>query len=201
VANIFCIKVGDRGTSLSGGQKARINLARAVYSDADIYLLDDPLSAVDAEVGRHLFESCILTTLKDKVIILVTHQLQFLKAADELLLLNGGQVSAQGTYTELLKTGINFAQLLRSEDTTTTNPQDMPESSSAKILKYKGTGKEALTRSKSQPQMMRRSASSTSILEMGVCGNAPVGFEEFEWEEEPAIMRSYGQKFDTSRRM
>jgi ATP-binding cassette subfamily C (CFTR/MRP) protein 4 len=68
--------VGERGVSLSGGQKARINLARAVYRDADIYLLDDPLSAVDAHVGRHLFDNCIKTYLKDKLVILVTHQLQ-----------------------------------------------------------------------------------------------------------------------------
>uniref|UniRef100_A0A8C4Z9S7 Uncharacterized protein n=1 Tax=Gadus morhua TaxID=8049 RepID=A0A8C4Z9S7_GADMO len=81
--------IGDRGATLSGGQKARVNLARAVYLDADIYLLDDPLSAVDAEVGRHLFEKCICGILKDKPRILVTHQLQYLKAADQILVLKG----------------------------------------------------------------------------------------------------------------
>uniref|UniRef100_A0A4W4ELG6 Multidrug resistance-associated protein 4 n=1 Tax=Electrophorus electricus TaxID=8005 RepID=A0A4W4ELG6_ELEEL len=79
--------IGDRGATLSGGQKARVNLARAVYQDADIYLLDDPLSAVDAEVGRHLFEHCICGILKEKPRILVTHQLQYLKAADHILVL------------------------------------------------------------------------------------------------------------------
>ncbi|CAG13921.1 unnamed protein product, partial [Tetraodon nigroviridis] len=79
--------VGDRGANLSGGQKARVSLARAVYQDADIYLLDDPLSAVDAEVGRHLFEQCICGLLKRKPRILVTHQLQYLKAADEIVVL------------------------------------------------------------------------------------------------------------------
>uniref|UniRef100_A0A668AYE6 ATP binding cassette subfamily C member 4 (PEL blood group) n=1 Tax=Myripristis murdjan TaxID=586833 RepID=A0A668AYE6_9TELE len=79
--------IGDRGANLSGGQKARVSLARAVYQDADIYLLDDPLSAVDAEVGRHLFEECICGLLKEKPRILVTHQLQYLKAADQIVVL------------------------------------------------------------------------------------------------------------------
>ncbi|KAF2894003.1 hypothetical protein ILUMI_12173 [Ignelater luminosus] len=80
--------VGDRGVSLSGGQKARINLARAVYRDADIYLLDDPLSAVDTHVGKHLFEECIVDFLKGKTRILVTHQMQYMKKVDHLIVLN-----------------------------------------------------------------------------------------------------------------
>ncbi|XP_078288563.1 ATP-binding cassette sub-family C member 4 isoform X2 [Panthera onca] len=79
--------IGDRGATLSGGQKARVNLARAVYQDADVYLLDDPLSAVDAEVGKHLFELCICQTLHEKITVLVTHQLQYLKAASQILIL------------------------------------------------------------------------------------------------------------------
>lgn len=80
--------VGERGASLSGGQRARINLARAVYRDADIYLLDDPLSAVDAHVSKHLFEKCILDYLKGKTRILVTHQVQYLKQVDVIVVLN-----------------------------------------------------------------------------------------------------------------
>uniref|UniRef100_A0A3P9DJC3 Multidrug resistance-associated protein 4 n=1 Tax=Maylandia zebra TaxID=106582 RepID=A0A3P9DJC3_9CICH len=79
--------IGDRGATLSGGQKARVNLARAVYEDADIYLLDDPLSAVDAEVGKHLFDKCICGLLKNKCRILVTHQLQHLREVDQILVL------------------------------------------------------------------------------------------------------------------
>lgn len=81
--------VGERGISLSGGQKARINLARALYIDADIYLLDDPLSAVDTHVGRHLFDQAINSFLKDKIRVLVTHQVQYLKEADLILVLKG----------------------------------------------------------------------------------------------------------------
>lgn len=80
--------VGDRGASLSGGQKARINLARAVYREADIYLLDDPLSAVDIHVAKHLFEECINGYLANKTRILVTHQVQHLKEANNILILN-----------------------------------------------------------------------------------------------------------------
>ncbi|KAL7825704.1 hypothetical protein SRHO_G00334420 [Serrasalmus rhombeus] len=108
--------IGDRGATLSGGQKARVNLARAVYQDADIYLLDDPLSAVDAEVGRHLFEQCICGVLKKKPRILVTHQLQYLKTADHILVLKEGHTVAQGTYSELLRSGVDFTSLLKKDE-------------------------------------------------------------------------------------
>uniref|UniRef100_G5E701 Multidrug resistance-associated protein 4 n=1 Tax=Loxodonta africana TaxID=9785 RepID=G5E701_LOXAF len=108
--------IGDRGATLSGGQKARINLARAVYQDADIYLLDDPLSAVDAEVSRHLFELCICQTLHEKITILVTHQLQYLKAASQILILKDGKMVQKGTYTEFLKSGLDFGSLLKKEN-------------------------------------------------------------------------------------
>ncbi|XP_062958201.1 ATP-binding cassette sub-family C member 4 isoform X2 [Cynocephalus volans] len=108
--------IGDRGTTLSGGQKARVNLARAVYQDADIYLLDDPLSAVDAEVSRHLFELCICQTLHEKTTILVTHQLQYLKAASQILILKDGEMVQKGTYTEFLKSGVDFGSLLKKEN-------------------------------------------------------------------------------------
>ncbi|CAF4449288.1 unnamed protein product, partial [Adineta steineri] len=78
----------DNGVILSGGQKARLSLARALYRDDDIYLLDDPLSAVDVEVARHIVEKCILGKLHSKVCILVTHQIQFLKYATKIIFLD-----------------------------------------------------------------------------------------------------------------
>lgn len=65
--------IGERGINVSGGQKARISLARAIYQDADIYLLDDPLSAVDPEVANKIFEDAIQGALRHKCVILVTH--------------------------------------------------------------------------------------------------------------------------------
>ncbi|KAM9328000.1 ATP-binding cassette sub-family C member 4 isoform 2-T2 [Pholidichthys leucotaenia] len=108
--------IGDRGATLSGGQKARVNLARAVYQDADIYLLDDPLSAVDAEVGRHLFEQCICGILRNKLRILVTHQLQYLKTADQIIVLKEGHLMAKGTYMELQQSGLDFTSLLQADE-------------------------------------------------------------------------------------
>lgn len=105
--------VGERGITLSGGQRARVSLARALYMDADIYILDDPLSAVDAKVGRHLFNHCINGYLKKKAIILVTHQLQFLPKANQIIILDQGEAVGTGTFDELLESGIDFASLLQ----------------------------------------------------------------------------------------
>ncbi|KAM3966701.1 LOW QUALITY PROTEIN: ATP-binding cassette subfamily C member 4-like [Aphomia sociella] len=107
--------VGERGVSL-GGQRARINLARSVYREADIYLLDDPLSAVDANVGRQLFDGCINGYLQGRTRILVTHQLHFLKAADYIVVLNEGQVENMGTFDELVASGKQFTMMLMSLD-------------------------------------------------------------------------------------
>lgn len=95
--------VGERGISMSGGQKARINLARALYYDADIYLLDDPLSAVDSSVAKHIFENCIKGYLSSKAVVLVTHQIQFTKGAEKILVIDQGHQIALGSYNELSK--------------------------------------------------------------------------------------------------
>ena len=81
--------IGERGINISGGQKARISLARAVFSDADIYLLDDPLSAVDPQVANGIFNECIMgLKAQGKLVVLVTHQLQFIKDCQKILILN-----------------------------------------------------------------------------------------------------------------
>lgn len=84
--------VGESGICLSGGQKARINLARAIYKKSDIYLLDDPLSAVDSAVGKHIFNNCIKEFLNDKICLLVTHQEQYMKAADRVIHVCDGKI-------------------------------------------------------------------------------------------------------------
>ena len=83
--------IGERGITISGGQRARISLARACYSQADIFLLDDPLSAVDPEVGDKIFRECLRDYLRDKAILLVTHEVKFLNQVDEVIVLEGGE--------------------------------------------------------------------------------------------------------------
>ena len=97
--------VGEYGVVLSGGQRARVNLARAVYADADVYLLDDPLSAVDSKVGDHIFSQCICDLLYDKIKVLVTYSEKHMKEADQILVLHSGSVLGKGTFSELRKSG------------------------------------------------------------------------------------------------
>ncbi|KAI9024263.1 P-loop containing nucleoside triphosphate hydrolase protein [Hyaloraphidium curvatum] len=105
-------EIGERGITLSGGQRARVSLARTVYSDPDIVLLDDPLSAVDANVGRHIFEQCIAGALAGKTRILATHQIHVLPACDWIVCLQGGRIAEQGRYAELLGQGGYLAKLM-----------------------------------------------------------------------------------------
>jgi len=96
-------EIGEKGINLSGGQKARISLARAVYGGADVYLLDDPLSAVDVHVSKHLFERCIKGYLKGKTVILVTHQIQYLPGADLVMHVEDARISGFGDYATVIK--------------------------------------------------------------------------------------------------
>ncbi|XP_061621095.1 ATP-binding cassette sub-family C member 12 isoform X3 [Phyllopteryx taeniolatus] len=105
-------EIGERGLNLSGGQKQRISLARAVYADKDIFLLDDPLSAVDAHVGKHIFEECIKRQLRGKSVILVTHQLQYLEFCDDILVLEDGEVLESGNHQALMRANGRYAQLI-----------------------------------------------------------------------------------------
>ncbi|XP_020607729.1 multidrug resistance-associated protein 4-like, partial [Orbicella faveolata] len=98
--------VGERGEVLSGGQKARVSLARAVYADVDLYLLDDPLSAVDFKVGQHIFETCINDLLGDKTRVLTSHQEQHMKEANQVIVLYKGRVLEKGSFIELQEKGI-----------------------------------------------------------------------------------------------
>ncbi|XP_024179439.1 ABC transporter C family member 8 isoform X2 [Rosa chinensis] len=107
-------EIGQRGINMSGGQKQRIQLARAVYSDADIYLLDDPFSAVDAHTAAILFHDCVMDALAKKTVILVTHQVEFLSEVDKILVMERGQVTQSGSYESLLTAGTAFEQLVNA---------------------------------------------------------------------------------------
>ncbi|XP_065620669.1 ABC transporter C family member 8 isoform X2 [Quercus suber] len=107
-------EIGQRGLNMSGGQKQRIQLARAVYNDADIYLLDDPFSAVDAHTAAILFNDCVMAALENKTVILVTHQVEFLSEVDKILVMKDGQITQSGSYEELLTAGAAFEQLVNA---------------------------------------------------------------------------------------
>lgn len=94
-------EIGERGINLSGGQKARISLARAVYSNKDIFLMDDPISALDAEVRKNIFRNLIFGHLKQRTCILVTHAIDFLYMADKVVIMEKGKIVSQGTYKEV----------------------------------------------------------------------------------------------------
>ena len=85
--------VGERGITLSGGQKARLALARALYFDADIYLLDDPISAVDSKVAKKIYENVIIKMKGRKTIVLVTHQISYMYGCDEVIIMEDGRVT------------------------------------------------------------------------------------------------------------
>ncbi|XP_076949695.1 ABC transporter C family member 2-like [Bidens hawaiensis] len=107
-------EIGERGVNISGGQKQRVSMARAVYSNSDVYVFDDPLSALDAHVGRQVFEKCIKEELKGKTRVLVTNQLHFLSQVDRIMLVHEGMVKEEGSYEELSQNGVLFQRLMEN---------------------------------------------------------------------------------------
>ena len=110
-------EIGEKGVNLSGGQKARISLARAMYCDNDIYILDDPISALDAHVGKNIMHNCIIDYLKGKTRILATHALQYTSFADRIYYMKNGEINWEGTYEELIKQKFyyQFAEKINSK--------------------------------------------------------------------------------------
>ena len=95
--------IGERGVTLSGGQKSRVSLARSVYHQADIYLFDDPLSSVDTQVGTELFNNCMRVFLSGKLVLLVTHQIHFVRQADCIVVMREGAVVGMGSYENVMQ--------------------------------------------------------------------------------------------------
>ncbi|XP_037050766.1 multidrug resistance-associated protein 1-like isoform X2 [Bradysia coprophila] len=121
-------EIGEKGINLSGGQKQRISLARSVYNDADIYFLDDPLSAVDAHVGLHIFEQVIGPSglLASKTRIMVTHAMKYLPKMDNVIVLKSGKISESGSYADLMRKKGAFAEfLLQHVQETSMDGEDM----------------------------------------------------------------------------
>ncbi|XP_056675893.1 ATP-binding cassette sub-family C member 5 isoform X3 [Monodelphis domestica] len=107
-------EIGERGANLSGGQRQRISLARALYSDRSIYILDDPLSALDAHVGNHIFNSAIRKYLKSKTVLFVTHQLQYLVDCDQVIFMKEGCITEQGSHEQLMNLNGDYAAIFNN---------------------------------------------------------------------------------------
>uniref|UniRef100_A0A673JDV1 ATP-binding cassette sub-family C member 10 n=1 Tax=Sinocyclocheilus rhinocerous TaxID=307959 RepID=A0A673JDV1_9TELE len=145
-------EVGENGVTLSGGQKSRLALARAVYMDKEIYLLDDPLAAVDADVAHHLMEKCILGILKNKTRILCTHRIEFVDKADVVVLMDNGMIVKTGTPNEVLS-------LVKA-------PKDCKNNSNAK---EKGTDAFQNERVNHVHELMKRKPMSRTVSISAVC--------------------------------
>ncbi|EFX63846.1 ABC protein, subfamily ABCC, partial [Daphnia pulex] len=107
-------EIGERGINLSGGQRQRVAMARAIYANRDIYLLDDPLSSVDSHVGNHIFNYCIRGALKDKTVIFVTHQLQYLSQCDDVIFMDRGRILDQGRHVDMMKQNERYGSLIHA---------------------------------------------------------------------------------------
>lgn len=125
-------EIGEKGINLSGGQKQRISLARAVYSDSDVFLFDDPLSAVDSHVGKHIFEEVIGPNgiLARKTKILVTHGVVFLPQVDNIYVMKDGEISETGTYKSLYNAGGEFSKFLQHHATEEVEEEEKSDSRS-----------------------------------------------------------------------
>ncbi|XP_061355474.1 putative ABC transporter C family member 15 [Gastrolobium bilobum] len=129
--------VEERGINLSGGQKQRIQLARAVYNDSDIYFLDDPFSAVDAHTGTHLFKKCLMKLLYDKTVVYATHQLEFLEAADVILVMKDGKIVESGRYKDLIGCpNCEFVQQMAAHEETVNQINPCQEDDSVSCRPY-----------------------------------------------------------------
>lgn len=160
-------EIGEKGINLSGGQKQRVAIARALYYDADVYIMDDPLSAVDVHVGKHIFDHCISGVLKSKTRVLVTNQLQYLPRADSVIFMQDGKIVAQGKYRDCMSQSADFCKLVSEYNSSSPDDVDVdavekdldgnvPRSESTAELRKSLEEKSGLLRRKSAETLSRR---------------------------------------------
>ncbi|KAJ4837827.1 Canalicular multispecific organic anion transporter 1 [Turnera subulata] len=156
-------EIGERGVNISGGQKQRVSMARAVYSNSDVYIFDDPLSALDAHVGREVFNSCIKEMLQDKTRVLVTNQLHFLPQVDKIFVVSEGMVKEEGTFEELSRSGKLFQKLMENagkmEEMEEMVDQEDHQTHNQVESKIKSNGVEELSQTAEQSKKRKRGKS------------------------------------------
>uniref|UniRef100_A0A0E0C1T3 ABC transporter C family member 13 n=1 Tax=Oryza meridionalis TaxID=40149 RepID=A0A0E0C1T3_9ORYZ len=167
-------EIGERGINLSGGQKQRIQLARAVYQDADVYLLDDVFSAVDAHTGSDIFRDCVRGALRDKTVLLVTHQLDFLRNAHAIYVMRDGAVAQSGRYHDLLRTGTDFAALVAAHESS----MELVESAAPGPSPLPSPGDLPLSRQPSSAPKERENASSNGDIKTAKASSRLIKAEE-----------------------
>lgn len=129
--------VADRGLNLSKGQQTRINLARAVYRDADIYLIDDAFAALDARVQEQIFNNCIKRYLKNKIVVLVTHNVEHIKQADKVVVLDKGSIKYEGDQEEFSKNVLKTLDCQLQYQKTERTTEELEISENTKLLESK----------------------------------------------------------------
>ncbi|XP_041086709.1 multidrug resistance-associated protein 1-like isoform X3 [Polyodon spathula] len=158
-------EIGEKGLNLSGGQKQRVSLARAVYRKADVYLLDDPLSAVDSHVGQHIFEKVIgpKGVLRDRTRVLVTHGLSYLPQVDLILVLVDGEITEMGSYQELLNRQGAFAEFIRTYASTECKESSVHRDTRKSSSRLSVTDYMPVSRDLSQEQLVSGDTGSPSL--------------------------------------
>ncbi|EGG24152.1 ABC transporter C family protein [Cavenderia fasciculata] len=193
------VEIGERGINLSGGQKQRVSIARAVYNNADIYILDDPLSAVDAHVGKHIFQKCISGFLSDKTVILVANQLNYLPFANNVLVMNKNTISEHGTYQEIMESRGDFSQVLSNygmgQDST-------PVDTSSETSSLEVTGAGAIPKEKTVVVKLDEAGGNTTpkpkfVAATPVTGEKGKLIQREERETGSVSMAVYGSYFKT----
>jgi len=151
-------EIGEKGINLSGGQKARISIARALYADSDVFMFDDPISALDAHVGQSIMKKCMLGYLENKTRILVTHALQYLPGCDRILYMNNGEIKWEGTYEEILKEDFfnEFSLKLKKQESVESNLEKELEKIEEQLDTSKPTLERSQSKSKEKSQAIKR---------------------------------------------
>jgi len=157
-------EIGERGINLSGGQKARVSFARTLYRNSDVYLLDDPLSAVDGHVGEHLYKNGIKKCLKEKTVILVTHQVHLIEKDDIIIIMDEGLVVATGTLDEIKNMGIDFKKYITHVD-----KDEVDENSIKKTEPTKDNEKtDDINNNKDKDNLIKEEERSDGVVSIGV---------------------------------